>query len=136
MFGLKSVHGFVILVGKIKFVACLVFYLVIKMRENLCKKPYQTWKTVVEIFKKHINVPTGTQKKKQISFHKFLGEYTLFLLPLFLLCLKREIKNWVNWENWVRGGRRGDQFFKKPSGRKGKGERKYKICRSDGMFLF
>ena len=30
LFGLKSVHGFVILGGRMKPIACLVFYLVIK----------------------------------------------------------------------------------------------------------
>ena len=34
-------------------------------------------------FKKHQNVPTETHKKRQKFFHRFLGEYTLFLLPSF-----------------------------------------------------
>ena len=31
--------------------------------------------------------------------------------------------------NWIEGG---EQFLKKWSGQKGKGERKYRICRGDG----
>ena len=64
LIGLKSSHGFVILVGRTETISCLVFYLVIKMWENLYKKPYQTWKTVVKIFKKHQNVSMGTHKKE------------------------------------------------------------------------
>ena len=41
LFGLKSFHEFVILDGRIEPIACLVFYLVIKMREKLFKKTYQ-----------------------------------------------------------------------------------------------
>ena len=63
LFSLKSVHEFVILVGRIKPITCLVSYLVIKMWESLYKKPYETWKTVVKIFKKHKNVPTGKRDK-------------------------------------------------------------------------
>ena len=117
LFGLKSVRRFVTLAGRIKRTVCLVFYLVIKIWQNFYKKPYQTWKTVVKIFKKHQNVPTGTQKKKrQILFNSILGEYTLFLHPI-LICLKGEN------ENWVQRGRRVDQFLKRLSGRKRKRER-------------
>ena len=42
LFGLKSFHGFVILGGRIGLIACLMLYLVIKMWENIYKKPYQT----------------------------------------------------------------------------------------------
>ena len=35
--------------------------------------------------RKHQNVPTGTPKKRQISFQKFFGEYVLFLTPFLLL---------------------------------------------------
>ena len=61
LFGLKGFYGFVILVGRIEPIACLVFYLVIKMWENPYKKPYQIWKTV-ETFKKHQNCLTGEHK--------------------------------------------------------------------------
>ena len=81
LFGLKSVPRFVIFVGRIKPIACLVFYLVIKLWEDLYKKPFHTWKTLVKIFKKHKNVPSGTHKKRQILFHRFSGECTLFLPP-------------------------------------------------------
>ena len=37
---LKSVHGFVIVIRKMKPIAFLVFYFVIKMWENLCKKTF------------------------------------------------------------------------------------------------
>ena len=47
------------------------------------QKPYQTWKTV-KTFKKHQNVLTRTHKKRQILFHRFVGEYTFFLpIPSF-----------------------------------------------------
>ena len=51
LFGLKSFHRFIILVGSIEPIACLVFYLVIKMCKNLYKKPYQKWQTAVNTFK-------------------------------------------------------------------------------------
>ena len=70
LFGLKSFHGFVILGGRIERIDCLVFYLVIKMWENLYKKTYQKWQTAVKTFKKHQNVSmehaNGTYKKRQI----------------------------------------------------------------------
>ena len=47
-----------ILVVRIKPIAWLVIYLVIKMWENLFIKPYQTWKIIVKMFKKHQKVPT------------------------------------------------------------------------------
>ena len=78
LFGLKNFYEFVILVGRIEPIACLVFYLVIKMWENLFEKPYQTWKTV-KTFKKHQNVVTGTHKKRKILLHRFVVEDTLFL---------------------------------------------------------
>ena len=102
LFGLKSLHVFVILVGRIEPAVCLLFYLVIKMWESPYKKPYQTWKTV-KTFKRYHNVLTGTHKKRQILVHRFVGEYTLFL-PIPLLLLKGENQNWVNWENWVGEG--------------------------------
>ena len=45
------------------------------------QKTYQTWQTEVKTFKNHQNVPTGTCKKRQILFQRFLGEHTLFLTP-------------------------------------------------------
>ena len=45
---------------------CLSFFIWLEMWENLYKNPYQTWKTVTKIFKKHKNVPTGTHKKRHI----------------------------------------------------------------------
>ena len=82
---MKSFHGFVIVGGKIEPIAHLLLYLIIKMKENLYKKSYQKWKTAVKTFEKHQNVPTGTPKKRQISFQKFFGEYVLFLTPFLLL---------------------------------------------------
>ena len=82
LLGLKSFHGFVIFGGMIEPITYLVFYLIIRMWENLYKKPYQTWRTAVKAFKKHQNVPKGTHEKKQILFHRFLGEYTLFLIAI------------------------------------------------------
>ena len=90
LFGLKSLNAFIILVGRIEPIACLVFYLVIKMWENPYKKPYQIWKTV-KAFKKHQNVLTRIHKKRQILFHRFVGEYALFL-PISLLFLKGRMK--------------------------------------------
>ena len=73
LFGLKSFHEFVILDGRIEPIACLVFYLVIKMWEKLFKKTYQRQQTAVKTFKKHETVPT--HKTKEILFHRFLGEH-------------------------------------------------------------
>ena len=42
-------------------------------------------------------------KKRQILFHRFSDEYTLFL-PQLLLFLKGVNENWVNCEKWVGGG--------------------------------
>lgn len=67
LFGLKSVHAFFILVGRITPVACLVFYLVIKVWESLYNKTYQTWKTEIKKFKIHQKFQTGTQKTRPIS---------------------------------------------------------------------
>ena len=78
----EKFHGFVIFGGMIEPITYLVFYLIIRMWENLYKKPYQTWRTAVKAFKKHQNVPKGTHEKKQILFHRFLGEYTLFLIAI------------------------------------------------------
>ena len=85
------------------------------------QKPYQRRKTV-KSFKKHQNVLTGTHKKRQIiSFHRFAGEYTL---------------SYQSVSSFGKLGRREEHFFKKPSGQKGKGERKCTIYRCDRMFLF
>ena len=89
LFGLKSCNGFVVLGGRIEAIVCLVFYLVIKMWENLYKKIYQNWQTTVKTFTKCQNVPTGRHKKRQTLFHRFLAEYTLFLTP-FLFSRGRE----------------------------------------------
>ena len=65
LFGLKSFHGF-IFVWRTEPSDCLVFYLVIKIWENLYKKPYQTWKTV-KTFKKTSKCSNrNTQKEKNI----------------------------------------------------------------------
>ena len=85
LFGLKSFHGFVIIRGRTEPTACLLLYLVTKMWGNLYKKSYQTWQTAVNTFEKHQNVPTGTQKQRQILFHRALGEETLFLTTLLFL---------------------------------------------------
>ena len=52
-----------------------------KMREHLYKKPYQKWQTTVKTFRQNQNVLTVTHKKRQILFHRFLGEYTKLLTP-------------------------------------------------------
>ena len=68
LFYLKSLDGFVILGGRIEPIACPVFYLSMKMWEDLYKKQYQKWQTAVKTFKIHQNVPTETHKKRQIFF--------------------------------------------------------------------
>ena len=68
LFYLKSLDGFVILGGRIEPIACPVFYLAIKMWEDLYKKQYQKWQTAVKTFKIHQNVPTETHKQRQIFF--------------------------------------------------------------------
>ena len=82
LLGLKIFHGFGIIGGRIEPIVCLVFYVVIKMLENIYKNSYQNLQTAVKIFNKHQNVQTGTHTKKQTLFHRFLGEYTLFLTHL------------------------------------------------------
>ena len=71
LFTLKSFHGFVVLGGGIEPIACLVFYLVINMWENVYKKTNQNWQTAVKTFKKHQNILTGKYKKREILFHGF-----------------------------------------------------------------
>ena len=86
------------------------------------QKPYQRRKTV-KSFKKHQTVLTGTHKKRQvILFHRFAGEYTL---------------SYQSVSSFGKLGRTpSEHFFKKPSGQKGKGERKYILYRGDRTFLF
>ena len=43
--------------------------------ENLYRKPYRKWLTVVKTFQKHQNALTGTNKKSQILLIRFLDEY-------------------------------------------------------------
>ena len=55
LFGLKSFHiGLLLsLDGRIDLIACLLFYLVIKMEVlSFCEKPYQTWQTAIKTLKK------------------------------------------------------------------------------------
>ena len=66
VFFVKSSRGFVIVGGRVEPIVCLVFHLVIKMKENLYKKPHQKCKTAVKTFNKYQNVPTGTHKKRKI----------------------------------------------------------------------
>ena len=77
-FGLEIFHKFAIVGGRIKPIACVVFYFVIKMRKMFYKKPYKKWQIALKTFKKHQNVPTGTHKKRQILSHTFLDEYVCF----------------------------------------------------------
>ena len=62
LFGLKSFHGYVILVGRIKPIACLVFYLVVKMWET--RKTRKTVKTLKKKTKKCSN--RNTQKEENV----------------------------------------------------------------------
>ena len=72
LFGLKRFHAFVILGGRIEHIACLVFYLVIKMWEDLYKKPYQNWQTAVKTFKETSKCFNGnTQKEENIVLKIF-----------------------------------------------------------------
>ena len=43
---------FIILDERLEPIACLVFYFVINISENLYKKPYQTWQAALKTFKK------------------------------------------------------------------------------------
>ena len=55
LFGLKSFHMGLLfsLDGRMEPIACLLFYLVIKMEVlSFCERPYQTWQTAVKTFKK------------------------------------------------------------------------------------
>ena len=70
---------------------------------------------------KHIqNIPTWTHKKRQILFHRFLDKYALFLTPSFFEGAGETMNS--------RKLCRGVQFFKKSSGQKERGEKKYKTC--------
>ena len=51
--------------------------------KSLQKKMSKMANSSKNIKKKHRNVSTGTHKKGKISFHRSLGEYTLFLTPSF-----------------------------------------------------
>ena len=67
---------------KMELIACLQFYVVIKMEVlSFCEKPNKTWQTAVKTFNKNQNVPTRTHKKSQILLHRFLDEYTQFSTP-------------------------------------------------------
>ena len=127
LFALKSFHRFIILGGRIKPIACPMFYLVIKMWKNFYKKPYQKWQIAVKAFKIYQSLLTGTHKKKQILLHRFVGKYTLFHTPSFFEEGMKILKDWV-------GGR--GQFLKKPPRQKERWERKYKICTCDGICSF
>ena len=104
-----------------------MFYLVIKGWGNLCKKAYQTLQTAVKTFKEGQNIPTGKHKQIQILFNRSFGEYTLFLTLSFFG--KRGN------ENSIKLGQMG-VCFKKSQGQKRRGEKKYKICKGDGILLF
>ena len=81
------------------------------MWENLYNKSDQNCQTALKTLKKHQNVPTGTHKKRQILFHRFLGDYTLLLDPLLFLRGNENPKNWVG----------VGPIFKKSSELKGRG---------------
>ena len=57
------------------------------MWENLYKKPYQTWKNT----QKASRFSNRNTEKRQILFHRLVGEHTLFL-PILLILLKGEMK--------------------------------------------
>ena len=57
-------------------IACLLFYLVIKMEVlGFREKPYQIWQTSVKAFKKNQNARQRPHKKSQILLYRFLDEY-------------------------------------------------------------
>ena len=105
LFGLKSFHGFVILVGRIEPLACLVLCLVMKMWQNIYKKPYQTWKTVnIQKTSKFSN--TNTKKERNTISKICRRIYTVYSPSFF---------ERGEWKLGQLGklGRRGDHFFKK-----------------------
>ena len=60
-----------------ELIACLLFYLVVKMEAlRFYEKPYQTLQTAVKTLKKNQNAPTTTHKKSQILLYRFSDEYT------------------------------------------------------------
>ena len=64
---LKSVHGFVIVIRKMKPIAFLVFYFVIKMWENLCKKTFSNMENSSKNIKKKKKYSNrNTQKQANI----------------------------------------------------------------------
>ena len=64
--------------GRMKLIASLWFYLVIKMEVlRFCEKPYQAWQTTIKTFKKkNQNAPIRTHKMSQTLLYRFLDEYT------------------------------------------------------------
>ena len=76
---LKSFYEFVILVEKNYCLPCVFF-----SHKNVWKslqKAISKLKNSSKSIQKHQNVPTRTHKKRLILFHRFLGEYILFLTP-------------------------------------------------------
>ena len=76
---LKSLYEFAILGWKKYCLPCVLF-----SRKNVWKSLQKTISKLTNSSKsiqKHQNLPTGTHKKRLILFHRFLGEFTLFLIP-------------------------------------------------------
>ena len=64
---------------RVEPVACLLFYLVMKIEVlawNIKKKTYQIWPTAVKAFKKDQNAPTKTHIKSKVLLRRFLDEHT------------------------------------------------------------
>ena len=78
LFGLKSFLGFVILGGRIEPIACLLFYLAIKCGKIFKKTLKMENSSKIQ---KTYKCCSGTHRKRQILFDRFLGENTLFLTP-------------------------------------------------------
>ena len=65
--------------------ACLVLFGHKNVGKSL-QNPYQTWQAAAKTLKKHHQTfPMETLKKRHKLFHRLLGEYTLFLIPLRFL---------------------------------------------------
>ena len=115
LLGLKSFHGFVILVGRREPIACFEFYLVIKMWENPYKKSYQKRKKTKR-FETHQTQNRNTQEETNIILQICRWIHIVPTNPLpFTEGGEQKLGKLRKF------GRRGDHFIKKSSGKKGKG---------------
>ena len=113
-------------------IVCLVFYLVVKNVWKSLRKTISKLTNSSKSIQKHQNVPTGTHKKRLILFHRFLGEFTLFLIspPPHPSFLKKGD------ENSEKLGTRGTNFLKIHQGKRGEEKENTKFVEVMEFFYF